>query len=492
MLQLVCLIVGVSSVAGLGFPSFPGLPVPEIRILDPESLIRQLEQDAKTAKDTVTDAAGEVIGDAGKILTGVPLAIAQGVSGTGDWLAGILDNSEAEAKTSPEQRNSMLARYNDAVLHKYEDTTLKFPELVKKYGYPVEEYTVNTEDGYILTLFRIPHGKSLPENGVIRPVVFLQHGLVDSSDDWILMGPNKGLGYILADAGYDVWLGNARGNTYSKKHVNRVPSDQCFWEFSWDEIGRFDLPAMIDFSLAKTGQKDLYYVGHSQGTTSFFVMCSMKPEYNAKIRIMFALAPIAWMSNMVSPMIRLVAPGSPALGWALEALGVGEFLPNSQLLAVAGGILCKNRAVTQDICSNSLFLVCGFDVGQLNATMLPVIMGHSPAGSSVKQFLHYAQGLVSKDFRRYDFGYSKNMDVYGSRVPPSYDMSKVTAPVSLFYSTNDWLSHPTDVTTLSQKLGHLVDMHLVSNPNFNHMDYMWAIDGDKLVYSRILKMIKQY
>jgi lysosomal acid lipase/cholesteryl ester hydrolase len=52
--------------------------------------------------------------------------------------------------------------------------------------------------------------------------------------------------------------------------------------------GQFDLPAMIDFALLKSGQKDLHYIGHSQGTTSFFVMASLRAEMNAKIRTMHA------------------------------------------------------------------------------------------------------------------------------------------------------------------------------------------------------------
>ena len=71
--------------------------------------------------------------------------------------------------------------------------------MIQKYGYPVEEHTVKTEDGYLLTHFRIPYGRTGASAGRRRPVI-LQHGIASASDTWILMGPERSLGNVLSVA----------------------------------------------------------------------------------------------------------------------------------------------------------------------------------------------------------------------------------------------------------------------------------------------------
>ena len=64
---------------------------------------------------------------------------------------------------------------------------------------------------------------------------------------------------------------------------------------------------MIDYVLAKTGQEKLHYVGHSMGTTGFFVAMDHRPEYQEKVIMAHLLAPVAYVENMISP-ISWLAP----------------------------------------------------------------------------------------------------------------------------------------------------------------------------------------
>lgn len=96
-----------------------------------------------------------------------------------------------------------------------------------------------------------------------------------------------------------MWIGNARGTNFSRGHTTLDPDRSPeYWDFSFHEIGKYDLPANIDFALKITNQTNIHYIGHSQGCTVFFVMITDRPEYNSKIAAMTALAPGVFMSNI--------------------------------------------------------------------------------------------------------------------------------------------------------------------------------------------------
>lgn len=381
--------------------------------------------------------------------------------------------------------SSQMADDNDADIH------LTSPELIAKYGYPVQRHSVQTQEGYILELHRIPHGR-LESTASPRPAVLVHHALLCSSFDWVVLGPDKSLGFLLADAGYDVWLANARGNTYSRKHVSLNPSDPKFWEYSWHEMGTYDVPAEIDHILATTGQKKLYYIGHSMGTTMFFVMMSQRPEYNEKIHVMLAFAPVALFTPSKNPVVHfLQTMAEMFLEKLFKVIGLNEFLPQNGVLNPISIAVCKGSVFTNSFCTGFIFSIVGKST-QLDRERLVVMLAHTPAGCSTRQVMHYAQEALSGEFCQFDFGAEKNMEQYGQPSPPRYNMSHVTTPVAMFHSDNDNLAPVYNVNKVFSALPNVIGNFRVPLKTFNHLDFMWGNDASSLLYKDVMNIMKRY
>jgi pimeloyl-ACP methyl ester carboxylesterase len=130
-------------------------------------------------------------------------------------------------------------------------------------GYSLESYSVVTTDGYVSQIYRIP-GK-LQEVGkpVQKPAVLMMHGLMCDMNFWLANDAKMAPPFILVDQGYDVWLGNNRGNRFAQAHLTLNKDEQAFWETNYIDMGTYDTPAFIDFVLEKTNQSKLTYIGHS-------------------------------------------------------------------------------------------------------------------------------------------------------------------------------------------------------------------------------------
>lgn len=298
----------------------------------------------------------------------------------------------------------------------------------------------------------------------------------------------------MADLGYDVWMPNNRGTTFSRKHRTLDPDSwsdgEKYWDFSFHELGYYDLSASIDYVLKTTGHNALYFIGHSEGTTQFFVLMSTRPIYNQKVLHMTALAPVAFLDNISGPE-KFNTWFGPALSRLSEFFHSYSVFSGS-LVNFLFKLLCNLYLPTQKLCGHIIYLTSGQDPTQLNLTLIPTITNFVPAGTSVKLLIHFSQlAHNGGQFKQYDYGKLTNNIVYRQEDPPNYDLSKVTTPVTLFHARNDWIADTEDVMTLYGQLPNASRV-LIPWSRFNHMDFLWAIDVWKLVYEPMINILKHY
>ncbi|XP_076154151.1 gastric triacylglycerol lipase [Alosa pseudoharengus] len=365
------------------------------------------------------------------------------------------------------------------------EVNMNISEIIRRWGYPAEEHEVVTEDGYILSVNRIPHGIHSKNGDDPRPVVFLQHGLLAAGSNWVTNLPNTSLGFTLAEAGFDVWMGNSRGNTWSMKHVSLTPDQDKFWAFSYDEMAKKDLPAVINYITKATGQEQIFYVGHSQGTTIAFIAFSTMPELASKIKMFFALAPVATVSFTESPMTKLsILP--EFLIW--DIFGDKNFFPQNDLIKFFATKFCSKEPLNI-LCGNIFFLLCGFDENNLNMTRTPVYTTHCPAGTSVQNMVHWAQAVKHGKLMAYDYGRKGNMEHYNQTTPPLYNVQDMKVPTALWSGGHDTLADPKDISVLLTQIPNLVFHRDI--PHWEHLDFIWGLDAPQEMYGDMIKLMRQ-
>jgi len=376
------------------------------------------------------------------------------------------------------------------------DCLYNITQMIQSKGYPWEEHKVITPDGYILGVYRIPHGRNAPSGTPGKPIL-LQHGLLDSGTTWVMNFAEQSLGYILADAGYDVWIGNTRGNRYSRAHVKYDPRhDEAFWDFSWDEMANIDFPSTVYYILNVTQQTKIGYVGHSQGTMMGFAQFS-DPNSVVEKNVSFwvALAPVAHLGHIKSPLRYLSTvpiQKDLELYWHL-LFGRNEFLPSDSILRWLGTYACGEVVVDKLLCANIYFILFGPEKKNINVTRAAVYASHVPDGTSVKNMIHFAQGVQSNIFDAYDYGSpEKNQEHYNQTTPILYPISPMTVPTAVFSGGEDWLADPTDADFIFDQIQPQTLVFRKSIPDYNHMDFVWGLTANKIIYPDLLDQMRKY
>ncbi|KEF54780.1 uncharacterized protein A1O9_09222 [Exophiala aquamarina CBS 119918] len=226
----------------------------------------------------------------------------------------------------------------------------------RRVGLDIEEFKVQTEDGFILTLWHVynpreytpaskrerrstspdlftdnadglhRHVQSQYRDGQRRYPVLLIHGLLQSAGAYCT-NDDDSLAFLLCKSGYDVWLGNNRCG-FNPEHTLLRYSDPRMWAWNIRQMGVMDLPAFISRVLQETGFEKLGLVCHSQGTTETFVALAkeQRPELGDKISVFCALAPAVYAGPLIGKMyFKFMRVISPAMFRVF--FGIHSFIP---------------------------------------------------------------------------------------------------------------------------------------------------------------------
>ncbi|XP_062199289.1 triacylglycerol lipase 1 [Phragmites australis] len=353
-------------------------------------------------------------------------------------------------------------------------------QLLLPLGYPCTEHTVETDDGFLLSLQHIPHGKNVVADNT-GPPVFLQHGLFQGGDTWFINSAEQSLGYILADNGFDVWIGNVRGTRWSKGHSILSVHDKLFWDWSWQELAEYDLSAMLRYVYTVT-QSKILYVGHSQGTIMGLAAFT-NPEIVKMISSAALLCPISYLDHVsASFVIRAVAMH---LDQMLITMGIHQLNFRSDMGVQIVDSLCDDERLD---CNNLLSAITGENCC-FNSSRIDYYLEYEPHPSSTKNLRHLFQMIRKGTFAKYDYGWWGNVRRYGQLHPPPFDLSSIpeSLPIWMGYGGFDALADVTDVQRTVRELRRKPELLYVRD--YGHIDFIMSVKAKDDVYIDLMRFL---
>ena len=156
-----------------------------------------------------------------------------------------------------------------------------FAESADLVGVTWQHHYAKTEDGWYLSMFRLTglvdkQPNYLQDKNKDKLPIIMQHGSFSSAQDWLsggvleiiietrILGPT--LPTQLVQAGYDVWVVSNRGYANSDFHERDGQEGWTLkekWDFSWADMGTYDVPAFVEKALEVTGKPKVTLLGYS-------------------------------------------------------------------------------------------------------------------------------------------------------------------------------------------------------------------------------------
>lgn len=347
------------------------------------------------------------------------------------------------------------------------------------------EYSyIKTPDNYVLGLLKL-----IPERSISNSkIVLLVHGITDSMDNF-LINKNGSLGKYLLSKGYIVYLMNNRGNKYSRYNTEHDVNTKEFWDFSFDELAKYDLTTVVNH-IYETYNKKIYIIGHSQGTTQTFAALSEDYEsINDKVIKFLAISPVIYL-NKLEERKKHMMPEGKLFFKLLHLFGAKEIFQSDCVERI------KSFYIVQKVCKYMNFM-CKLSIDMLDDDAYKYIdmkhmdyyLKYYPSGSSLRQFQHFLQlsELKNDNLKLFKFDYGKhNINHYGTKDVPHYNLNNIRIPVVLYSGYQDNLAVIESIEQVIKDYNKLNVINFYKYYNFGHTSIFWALDNT-LLFNNIIE-----
>lgn len=321
-------------------------------------------------------------------------------------------------------------------------------------------------------------------DSVHKKVVYLHHGLLMNSEVWAcITEKERNLPFQLVERGYDVWLGNNRGNKYSKKSTRHSPNSNAFWDFSMDDFAFHDIPDSIAYILETTYQPSLSYIGFSQGTAQAFATLSIHPTLNDKVDVFIALAPAMSPAGLYSSIVDALVKASPQVLFLF-------FGRRSILSSATMWQQILYRPIFTRLIDMSLSFLFNWSNKNMSTHQKLAAYPHLYSFTSVKSVVHWFQIMRTKSFQMYDdevqgpLGLG-SVDRYYK--PAKFPTKNIKTPIVLVYGGSDSL---VDIKFMLRELPR--HTRAIEIKHFEHLDFLWADQVDKLVFPHVYSALDEF
>ncbi|CAJ2504046.1 Uu.00g114400.m01.CDS01 [Anthostomella pinea] len=365
-----------------------------------------------------------------------------------------------------------------------------FVDLCAMFGYTAEEHVVQTKDGYLLGIHRLAWRKGEEDMkvnsgpaSIKKRVVYLHHGLLMNSEVWIsLTDARRCLPFVLVEQGFDVWLGNNRGNKYSKKSIHCSPTSTQFWNFSIDQFAFHDIPDSINYILDFTRQPSLSYIGFSQGTAQAFASLSVHPKLNDQVNVFIALAPAMSVPGLNNGIVDALIKASPQVLFLL--FGRRSILSSATMWQ---SILYPPLFIKViDMGNNFLF---GWKSKNISVSQKLAAYPHLYSFTSTKSVVHWFQIIRNKSFQMYDDDVQTPLLGGSNKYTKvaKYPTRNIRTPIVVVYGGSDSL---VDIKVMLKELPSRTVATEI--PHYEHLDFLWARDVDTQVFRHIFDALENF